>query len=535
METILDDLKNLSASDLQSFIQRAETLMTNKCSPTKSPLPDNHPSVESLCDYYNECGIDTNIVDEAMSEIKALESGLKKQGSFRPTLLVIGVRYYFSYHTELNLVPVPFSKSPKVHALVLAYNQKFGTSYNSVLVSHYRECRVFLPWHKDDEHMLDPEHPIGSLSDGAWRRFQVAVTKGQHAKVIHEYLLAARSFLVMKPGFQTHFYHQLAKGRSSKFKNEGGTRDNLTMRKVLDKFIDNTPEQSPSTVLSDPSVESPVAEPKEESSSDITTDEPIKTKDVVRKVHFASEDIREKVHFASEDIREKESAATTGYDHEAEAKAANDRRAKSSKKKVVIEMSTKLKDNECDAIVFGSSLVKDLEPDLLSKYGKSFTVLSRSSAHISDIAVDIKTVRDKAIVDVNSVKNVFLVCGGNDVENLPGDESLDNIFDDFKHLFALAKETFSNARINVLSLMPRRVNKYGQEHVYLMHDVNQFLSDNAKTFGVRFVNVYSCFIRRNGRLNLKCFNNSKIHFSKTGNSVLGKFIIAVTYRPRQLL
>ena len=182
-------------------------------------------------------------------------------------------------------------------------------------------------------------------------------------------------------------------------------------------------------------------------------------------------------------------------------------------------------------MVFGSSLVKGLNPKLLAKYGKSFTVVSHSSAHVEDIINDIKAVKDKGTIACDGVKTVFFVCGGNDVENLPGDHTIDNIKEDFINLMSVAKEIFPGALINIMSLIPRRVNSYGQEHVWLMHDVNTFLSQECKKRGIRFVNAYSCYIRSNGRLNNRLFNSSRLHFSDIGNSVLGKLVIAVTHKP----
>ena len=519
MDTILNDLKDLSASDLEKFVQAAETLIKNKNSPQKTSPQGDHPSVESLSEYFKESGIDDSIVDDAMAEIKDISDRfIKQKMAHRPTLLVIGVRYYFSKNTESNLVPVPFSDAPKVAALVNAFNHKYGTNYNSVLANRYKDRNCFLPWHKDDERMLDPNHPIGSFSDGAWRRFQVSANEKKD-EAIFEYLLAARSFLVMKPGFQRHFYHQLAEGRK-KFENETGRRENLTFHKVLDEFTDHPPDSQASIPIQPATQEN---ETKEMSALDVLEDI-VKNKKVLDMVEEEDEEsVTEGAEVTVKDKLLDEKLSN-------EEKTAIERQRKSKLKKPVIEHSAKRKGNKCDTIVFGSSLVKELKPDLLAKYGQTFTVVSRSSAHISDIAEDIKVVKDT--VDCKSVKNLFFVCGGNDVENLPEAHTLDGIFQDFAQLFDLAKETFPNAKVNVISLIPRRVNNLGQEHVYRMHDVNQYLSDICKKLGMRFVNVYSCFIRRNGRLNKKCFNGSLIHFSPTGNSVLGKFIIAVTYRPR---
>jgi len=197
MDTLLNDLKNLKADELEHFIQHIMTLKTNKESgpdPSATSTED-FPSVESLCEFFRESGIEDSIIDDALVEIKNLkEFFVKSDTSHRPTVLVIGAQYYYSKDTKVDLKPVPFSQAPMTEKLVNAFNLKFDTSYNSVLVNHYHNMNAMIPWHKDDEKMLDPNHPIGSLSDGAWRRFQVSRDKSKKKKCIMEYLLTTRSF-----------------------------------------------------------------------------------------------------------------------------------------------------------------------------------------------------------------------------------------------------------------------------------------------------------------------------------------------------
>lgn len=181
-----------------------------------------------------------------------------------------------------------------------------------------------------------------------------------------------------------------------------------------------------------------------------------------------------------------------------------------------------------DAVVLGSSLVKGLDKSLLSKYGKSFKVLPHPGAHIKDITKDTSSIHDIRCEDVNTV---FLVCGGNDIQNLPPNESLDPLYNDFTNLFKCAKEKFPNAKIHAVSVIPRKI-KHGIPHVNRMWDVNDWLRNHCVENNMRFVDIFSFFLTNDHRfLQEKLYAKDKIHFSQIGNSILGKVLIAVTHRP----
>ena len=359
--------------------------------------------------------------------------------------------------------------------------------------------------------MLDPNSPIGALSRGAARQLQVSLNEDKNS-VICDILLHPGSFLMMKAGFQDRFYHQLAKGRRSTNieTKETGTRDSMTFRTILPQQSDAVSEVKKTFPITAQTISSP---PQQQEKT------PMLLKTIAEEVVTVEDKVVEVEKVAAGEV--------AGPDED----EVNAERRRKSKLKTPVVTSSEDNPAVCDAVVFGSSLVKDLSPKLLAKYGKKFTILSHSSAHVEDIIEDIKAAKDKGTIACDGVKTAFFVCGGNDVENLPGDHTLDNIKEDFVRLMTVAKDVFPSAAINIVSLIPRRVNKYGQEHVWLMHDINNFLSIECKKRQIRFVNAYSCYIRSSGRLNYRLFNGSKLHFSDVGNAVLGKLIIAVTHRP----
>ena len=520
LKDLIVQLNTLSPDELETLIRVTKEIKEKKTSPIKTPPPLNPSAAENFVEYYKKCGVDEAIINEAWEEIEGL--AFHPQGTDQPSIILIGENYYYSDNTKKNLVAVSFQDAPKTAKLVEALNELHGTHFNSVLVNRYRSLNHHIKWHKDDELMLDHNSPIGALSRGAARKLQVSLNEDKNS-VICDILLQSGSFLMMKAGFQDRFYHQLAKGRKKMKPTETGLRDSMTFRTIL-------PQQSVAVSevkeIIPPLAKTPSPPPPQQLEVTPKPDNALEKTDVAAEEEGDVEEDEASIKVKDE-IKKAEAEKVAGPDED----EVNTERRRKSKLKTPVVTSSGDNPAVCDAVVFGSSLVKDLNPKLLAKYGKQFTISSHSSAHVEDIIEDIKAAKDKGTIACDGVKNAFFVCGGNDVENLPGDHTLDNIKEDFVRLMIVAKDVFPSATINIMSLIPRRVNKYGQEHVWLMHDINSFLSTECKKRQIRFVNAYSCYIRSSGRLNYRLFNGSKLHFSDVGNAVLGKLIIAVTHRP----
>ena len=186
-----------------------------------------------------------------------------------------------------------------------------------------------------------------------------------------------------------------------------------------------------------------------------------------------------------------------------------------------------------DTLVFGSSLAKELDETLLSKYKKIFGVFSNSGARVQDITNDVKRVKENGTLDVQKVSSLFFVCGGNDIENLQKDSDIQNVYRDYENLVNVAKDVFPAAKINIVSLIPRRA-RY-RAHINNMYEMNEWLEDFCLEHSFRFVNIFSHFILKLPHiwlLNRKLFNDSHLHFNKVGNSVLAKVLIGVANSPR---
>ena len=168
-------------------------------------------------------------------------------------------------------------------------------------------------------------------------------------------------------------------------------------------------------------------------------------------------------------------------------------------------------------------------------------MFTNSGAHIDDIKHDVINAARDTDICRKCVKTVFVVCGGNDTENLNRDKkkNLLNVISDFDSLLDVIGIVYPSAVINVISLIPRRVRF--SNHIQQMNAVNKELSKlcNDRT-KCRFIDIFTYFLRDKNSyfkdnvmtLNEKLYSKDKLHFSHIGNSILGKVIIGVTYNPR---
>lgn len=100
-----------------------------------------------------------------------------------------------------------------------------GQHFNSVLCNWYRHGRDSMGWHSDNEPELGATPLVASLTLGASRRFQFRKTGEK--RLYRSLDLPHNSLLIMPPGLQTHYQHQLPKTRQTTM-----DRFNLTFRRV---------------------------------------------------------------------------------------------------------------------------------------------------------------------------------------------------------------------------------------------------------------------------------------------------------------
>lgn len=138
----------------------------------------------------------------------------------RKECLVGEVNYGYSGNV-IHSVPWP----PLIQGLKRQIESDFDVKFNVCLVNFYADGMDSNGWHADDEPILGVNPTIVSVSLGATRKFQIrAKTKGSE---IHSMELENGSLLLMKPGMQEQFKHQLPKQPKVR-----QPRINLTFRQV---------------------------------------------------------------------------------------------------------------------------------------------------------------------------------------------------------------------------------------------------------------------------------------------------------------
>lgn len=99
-----------------------------------------------------------------------------------------------------------------------------GETFNSVLVTHYRDGQDYVGWHADDENELGRRPVIASLSLGVGREFHY-----RHKQTADKGALTMNDgeLLVMQAGFQEEWQHCVPLQSEV-----NGARINLTFRRV---------------------------------------------------------------------------------------------------------------------------------------------------------------------------------------------------------------------------------------------------------------------------------------------------------------
>ncbi|NVK24559.1 MAG: alpha-ketoglutarate-dependent dioxygenase AlkB [Gammaproteobacteria bacterium] len=95
---------------------------------------------------------------------------------------------------------------PEVIALKRLVETTTGFAFNSVLLNYYRDGDDKMGWHADDERELGSNPAVATLSLGAERDFQI---RHNTSNQTHSIALGHGSLLLMKPGMQASYKHQL--------------------------------------------------------------------------------------------------------------------------------------------------------------------------------------------------------------------------------------------------------------------------------------------------------------------------------------
>ena len=473
-------LDDLNETELMAMLTSLETLLkkTRDCITAKT-TPKDKPSPPKLVDdnlfRFDDCpDIDKKLLTEVLEFVKTLEYHPSSNNPNSPEIHLFGDQKYPFNEQSSNVTPSPIVNDSPLCKLVAVVSGIVGVTFTSVLINRFRNVNCCLGPHKDDEKCLNVASPISALSLGeVTRRLQISVNKKKH-KPVKTVMLTPGSLFTMLPGFQDLYYHAIAAGRTGRkgIDKENGVRYSVTFRCLV---------------------------PNAGTADDLVT------------VPVNSKEDKEATPADNTDTNDNMDTAVPHNNNSSEAP---------------------------DTFVFGSSLLKGLDEKILSKYSKNFKVVCNRGARVRNIYEDIERMREHGAYDTTKVSSVFLLCGGNDLENFDKAYSInDNIkflFEDMEDLVELTREVFPLAKINYISLIPRK-SQYN-DHIRYMHQVNDWLNSFCKKESIRFVDIFSFFLLKTSSswmlLNDKLFNTSKLHFSRIGDSVLAKVLMGVANKPR---
>lgn len=130
----------------------------------------------------------------------------------------------YKYSGSVLLEPTPWCEP--LLGLREKVEKATGFKYQIVIGNLYRHAADSIGWHADLDPVMGSQPAIASISLGHQRKFQLRFK--EKYSVIHDFWLAHGSLLLMKPGCQQSFIHQVPKTTKSV-----GVRVNLTFRPHL--------------------------------------------------------------------------------------------------------------------------------------------------------------------------------------------------------------------------------------------------------------------------------------------------------------
>jgi alkylated DNA repair dioxygenase AlkB len=130
-------------------------------------------------------------------------------------------------HSYSGIKMVAEEWTPVLFKLKNQLEKDLNTTFNSVLVNHYRDGNDHMSYHSDDEKELGTNPTIASLSFGETRSFQLKHKIDLNKKT---FILPITdgSLVVMKGELQHYWVHKIAKTAK-----KIGPRLNLTFRNIL--------------------------------------------------------------------------------------------------------------------------------------------------------------------------------------------------------------------------------------------------------------------------------------------------------------
>ena len=363
--------------------------------------------------------------------------------------------------------------------------------FNSILVTKFESGKSFLPMHSDNEDVIHPDSVILTVSLGAARtiKFQLKDTVSSpecSVKVSHGdvYAMTCKS--------QSTYKHGIPKDYSK------DARISLTFRLITPNTNCNTSLDSIGQFLCDLNT------------SQVCTDT--------------------LVTVVPNELPESSNIPVTHYSSAPESSGNNEKAVPYS---------------DCDTLYVSSSMFRELSEEKLTTPEHPSTVLYFPGATASGIHRKLQESNLLKSVNPTKIKQVFLLCGTNDIDSILGVKrsdynnlinnnthaldvnKLQRAMNDMEQLLDYLHHTFKSANLKVINVLPR-ASRLRNEVINKINSYLKFLS-NIRQY-VTFINTesyFDLFSSKNGfRKNdfFRAVGIDNVHLSRMGVTRLGKHL-----------
>ena len=208
LDSIYQILQKLSLSELKTCHKELGKIIKARKAHHASFCPGDF--IESHPNFIEK---DSVQYSKILSELETLDCKSADNKTVTKWLTSTGEQYVWSSTKTGQLTvkePINISEYPGILHLMRDINDKFGTTLNSCLVSHYKNGKCCTRFHADDETSLDKSQGIFVASFGASRTIDLNKIERDN-RGTSDFSLKSHdcSVYVMKPGCQDHFVHRV--------------------------------------------------------------------------------------------------------------------------------------------------------------------------------------------------------------------------------------------------------------------------------------------------------------------------------------
>ena len=177
-------------------------------------------------------------------------------------------------------------------------------------------------------------------------------------------------------------------------------------------------------------------------------------------------------------------------------------------------------------LVIGSSIIKEIDEQRLSRYGSYCRVLSKSGGRIKDISEMVTNIEDHNLAP-EKINWIFICVGGNDISNTRSKHKFRSLNIDYAELLIKTKRTFTNANIVSFNIIPR-----AQKDIRIYRrtmEMNRNIRRLCKLLGATYIDNYNDFLGRDGSLNPRLYKRDGVHLDRHGNTLLAREMLRLIY------